>query len=178
MPTACSPIVRRVPALVLGGAERVGGDEAAVGRGDVDLVARLGERPVGVGQLRPPEAGGPAGDGGPGRIGHDGEDAVKPSVVVIGCHDVLLCSSLWARPDLPITKRCAGHRFTPCNYRGRLRRVWPEAGSVGSSRVRAPGCASPAAARAARPGSPACPDRMVPSYETVIQAGCTVKHLW
>ena len=69
-------VVCRVAGLVTRVRPRVGDERAPVEAVDVDLVAMLGQLPVGMDELRPPEADRPAGHRGDGRIRGEDRDAL------------------------------------------------------------------------------------------------------
>ncbi len=70
-------VLGRKARLVAGVRPSVGGERAAVGAVDVDLVAVLGQLPVRVHELRPPESDRPAGDRGDGGVRDEDRDPLR-----------------------------------------------------------------------------------------------------
>ncbi len=78
-----------VAAIILGIGVAIGLQRAAVRAADLNVVASLNERGVGVGQLSQPETNGPAGEGADGGIGSDDQDSlfvIRTGHVGVGTH--------------------------------------------------------------------------------------------
>src|SRR4029450_10413526 len=110
-------ILGRVPGLIPRVAPRVGPQRTAVRARDVHLVAVLGELQERMRELGPPEADGPAGLFGDGRVGRDDHDPLRP----VRGEDVDGCGQRRGRYDV----RPLGP--TPSAYRVRPDRCWPRA---------------------------------------------------